>query len=108
MFNVFSYHLSFNAMMLVAVIVFVVGLLGLTARASNLMMVLLFGELMFVGILLAFMVFSRYLGDSSGQLYSMLILGAIAVESAVGMVLVLTTFQVKGSIDFSTLKCLRG
>lgn len=108
MFNVFSYHLSFTAMTVVALIVFVVGLLGLTARASNLMMVLLFGELMFVGVLLAFMVFSRYLGDSAGQLYSMLILGAIAVESAVGMVLVLTSFQVRGSIDFSKLKCLRG
>lgn len=89
------------------VVAFGVGCVGITIRAENLLLVLIFGELMLVSVAFGFVAISKYFGDPSGQVFALFLLNSIAVESAVGLVLILNTFRVCGATNFNRLQWLQ-
>jgi len=107
-FNSFSYGIPIGAMSGFFLLLFSVGCIGLGFRATNLLALVVFGELLLVSGMLGFAALSRYYGDPSGQLFALLILNAIAVESSIGLVLILNTFKVAGVIYCQNLNALRG
>lgn len=78
---------------------FIFGIFGLAHRVDNLLMVLLFGELVFVGLFFSFIVVSKGLGSFVCQVYGLFILNAAAVESAVGLVLILNSYRTCGFVE---------
>jgi NADH-quinone oxidoreductase subunit K len=83
------------------------GLVGLGFFSSNALSAIIFGEVLFVGLVAAFTICGRLLGYSNGPLYSLIILTIAAIETSVGMVLILTVFKVKSSIEYESLQQLR-
>lgn len=84
------------------------GLLNLFILSTNLLVTLLFAELMFVGFFIAFATTAVQLGDSSGLGFSLYLLCSAAVDSAIGLILILNTFKLNKSVSFSRLVTLRG
>ena len=65
-------------------------------------------ELILLAVNLNFIVFSVFLDDLLGQVFSLLILTIAAAESAVGLAIVVIYYRVRGSILIENLAVIRG
>lgn len=75
----------FNILIISSTIVFVLGVIGLILNRHNLLVILMSIELMLLGVNLNFIIFSTYLDDFLGQIFSLYILTVAAAESAIGL-----------------------
>lgn len=90
-----------------AILLFSVGVLGVLFRRS--MIVLLMSiEIMLNAVNLLLVVFSVYHEDSAGQVFVFFSMAVAAAEVAVGLSILVSIFRNAGSIDFATLRNLKG
>jgi NADH-quinone oxidoreductase subunit K len=82
-----------------------IGLLGVYLNFRNLFLALLGIELMLLSINLNFSLYSIYLNDIIGQLFSIFILTVAASEAAIGLaILIIIFFKTKNIITNEILK----
>jgi len=79
-------------------IVLFFGLIGLTFNRRNFLVALMCIELILLSININFLVFSMYLDDFYGHLFSLFILTVAAAESAVGIALIITYYRLRNNI----------
>ncbi len=65
-------------------------------------------ELMLLAVNLNFLIFSAYLDDLIGQLFSLLILTVAAAESAIGLALLVIYHKTRGNIQIEYMNQLKG
>jgi NADH-quinone oxidoreductase subunit K len=88
-------------------ILFTLGVFGIFLNRKNVIVILMSIELMLLSVNVNFVAFSSFLGDLTGQVFSMFILTVAAAEAAIGLAILVVFFRNKGSIaveDISTLK----
>ncbi|MDP6612818.1 MAG: NADH-quinone oxidoreductase subunit NuoK [Candidatus Hydrothermarchaeota archaeon] len=92
--------------LVLSALVFGIGVAGvLTAR--NGIKLLMCIELMLNAANINLVVFSRYLGDISGQVFAVFVISIAAAEVAVGLAIVLMIYRIHGTIDFQKIKEMR-
>lgn len=91
-----------------AFLAFFSGFIGMSWRATNVLLVIVFNELMLVSLVFGFYVLSRFYGNSGGTVYPLFILNAAAAESATALAIILTLFQTTKTVSFFDIKNLRG
>jgi NADH-quinone oxidoreductase subunit K len=64
-------------------------------------------ELILLSLNLNFIVFSIYLDDLYGQIFSLFILTVAAAESAVGLAIVIVYYRTRGGVSINQLALLR-
>ncbi len=96
-----------NAYMLVAAILFALGLIGFLAR-RNLIVMFLSTELMFQGVILNLVAFGLLHRQLSGQAFAMFLLVIAAVEAGLALGLVVLLFRRKGTLDADAWRTMRG
>lgn len=90
-----------------SILLFSIGILGVLFRRS--MIVLLMSiEIMLNAVNLLLVAFSVYHQDTAGQVFVFFSMAVAAAEVAVGLAILVSIFRNAGSIDFSTLKNLKG
>lgn len=94
--------------LMLASILFVVGVFGIFLNRKNVIVILMSIELMLLAVNINFVAFSAYLGDLTGQVFSMFILTVAAAEAAIGLAILVTFFRNKGSIAVEDLSKLKG
>jgi len=97
----------FEYNLVLAMIVFSLGLIGVLFR-RNLLFVLMSIELMLNAVNLVFVSASTYLGDSSGQIMVVFIIMTAVCEAAVGLSMVVTLFKQYRTIKSDFYRVLRG
>ena len=65
-------------------------------------------ELMLLAVNLNFLIFSAYLDDLIGQLFSLLALTVAAAESAIGLALLVIYHKTRGNIQIEYMNQLKG
>lgn len=65
-------------------------------------------ELMLLAVNLNFLIFSTYLDDLTGQLFSLLILTVAAAESSIGLALLVIYYRTRGTIAIEYMNLLKG
>ena len=65
-------------------------------------------ELMLLAVNLNFLIFSAYLDDLTGQLFSLLVLTVAAAESAIGLALLVIYHKTRGNIQIEYMNQLKG
>ena len=95
-----------NHYLILSAALFVLGFAGVVAR-RNLIIALMSIELMLNGVNLSFVAFSRYLGDSQGQLAAFFIIVLAAAEAAVGLAIIILIFRRRGSVQSTDLTDLK-
>jgi NADH-quinone oxidoreductase subunit K len=65
-------------------------------------------ELLLLSINLNFVIFSIYLDDLYGQLFSFFILTVAAAESAVGLAIIIIYYRIRGNILITQKAALKG
>jgi len=75
------------------------GLFGVIFNRRNILIILMSIELMLLGLNLNFILFSVYLDDLYGEIFSFFILTIAAAESAIGLAVIIVYFRIRGNID---------
>ena len=65
-------------------------------------------ELMLLAINFDFILFSIYLGDRLGQVFSLFILTVAAAESAIGLAILVAFYRSRGTLSVESLSLLKG
>jgi NADH-quinone oxidoreductase subunit K len=100
--------MSLSHYLIVAGILFVIGLAGLFANRRNILIMLMSIELMLLAVNTNFIAFSSYLNDVSGQVFVFFILTVAAAEAAIGLAILVVLFRNRRSLDIEQLDTLKG
>jgi NADH-quinone oxidoreductase subunit K len=90
----------------VGAIMFVIGLVGFVTR-RNLIVMFLCTELMFQGVLINLIAFSRYNGNLAGQAFVIFVLVIAASEASLALGLVVLLFRQKNTLDAEAWRDLK-
>ncbi len=100
--------ISLSHYLILAAILFAIGIVGIFLNRKNLIVLLMAIELMLLAVNLNFVAFSHYLNDLSGQLFVFFILIVAAAESAIGLAILVVLFRNLSSIHVEDLDTLKG
>jgi NADH-quinone oxidoreductase subunit K len=73
----------------------------------NILILLMCIEMMLLSLNLNFIVFSVYLDDLYGQIFSLFILTVAAAESAIGLAIIIIYYRLRGSILMDQISVLK-
>ncbi len=94
--------------LIVAGIVFVLGMAGIVLNRKNLIVILMCIELILLAVNTNLVAFSQYMQNTSGQVFVFFILTVAAAESAIGLALLVLVYRNRGSIQVDSLHSLKG
>lgn len=94
--------------LILAAIVFCLGLTGILLRRKNVINLLMSIELMLLAVNTNFIAFSHFRHDISGQVFVFFILTVAAAEAAIGLAIVILVFRNRQTIDVSDLNEMKG
>jgi NADH-quinone oxidoreductase subunit K len=100
-------NVSIEHYLVLSAILFIIGAYGVIIR-KNLIIVLMSLELMLNAANLAFIAFSKALGDMTGHVFMIMSLTVAAAEVAVGLSLVVAIYTHRETLDIDVLKMLKG
>ena len=89
-------------------VLFALSVIGIYLNRRNLIVLLMAIELMLLAVNLNFVAFSHYLGDMAGQVFVFFILTVAAVESAIGLAILVVLFRNRSTINVDELDTLKG
>ena len=89
-----------------SVALFCIGVLGVLFR-RNAIIIFMCVELMLNAVNLLMAAFSRYFGDTGGQVFVFFVMAVAAAEVAVGLAILVTIFRNIHSVDIDDLKALK-
>jgi NADH-quinone oxidoreductase subunit K len=96
--------IDINYILIVLVVLFFIGILGLVLNRKNILITLMALELILLSVNLNFVVFSVYLDDIVGQIFVLFILTIAATESSIGLALLMVYFKLKQNIQMEKIK----
>lgn len=88
--------------------IFIIGILGLFFVKKNIIIILMSIELLLLSTSINFIVFSIYLDNVTGQIFSIFILTVAAAESALGLAILVVYYRIKGIISINFIKTIKG
>ena len=94
--------------LVVAAILFALGVVGIIANRKNLIVMLMAVELILLSVNINFVAFSSYLGDLVGQIFAMFVLTVAAGEAAIGLAILVIYFRGRGTISVGDVNRLKG
>ena len=91
-----------------ATVLFCISIAGIFINRKNVIVLLMCIELMLLSVNMNFVAFSRFLGDSAGQVFVFFILTVAAAEAAIGLAILVTLFRNRRTINVAELDTLKG
>ena len=92
----------------VAAILFTIGVAGIIVNRKNIIIILMSVELILLAVNINLVAFSSFLGDLTGQVFSLFILTVAAAEAAIGLAILVTYFRNRGSIAVDDVNMMKG
>jgi len=86
---------------------YIFSLIGLVINRRSILITLMCIELILLSVNINFIVFSLYLDDFYGQIFSLIILTIAAAESSVGLAIIITYNRIRNSILINQKNTLR-
>jgi len=98
----------FKEYLILAIILFFLGLIGILLNRKNIIIMLMSIEIILLSTTFLFIIFSVYLDDIIGQVFSLYILTVAAAESAIGLAILVAYYRLRGSIAVRYLNVMKG
>jgi len=89
-----------------SVILFVLGAAGFVIR-RNIVTIFMCIELMLNAANLAFVAFSRHLGNLDGQIFAFFVIVVAAAEAAVGLAIIIAIYRNRGSLNIEDVDSMK-
>jgi len=87
-------------------ILFVIGAVGVLTK-RNAIIALMCVELMLNAANINFVAFSSYMGDATGQIFTLFSIAIAAAEVAVGLAIILNLYKARDTINLDEINLLR-
>lgn len=100
--------LTLTHFLVLAAILFAIGVLGIFLNRKNVIVLLMSIELMLLAVNFNFVAFSHYMSDTAGQIFVFFILTVAAAESAIGLAILVVLFRTLRTINVEDLGSLKG
>ena len=94
--------------LILGAILFALSVVGIFLNRKNVVILLMAIELNLLAANMNFIAFSRYLGDSAGQVFVFFILTVAAAEAAIGLAILIVLFRNRNTINVDDLDLLKG
>ena len=94
--------------LVVAAILFTMGVLGIFLNRKNLIVILMAIELILLAVNINLVAFSAFLNDLVGQVFAMFVLTVAAGESAIGLAILVIYFRGRGTIAVDDVNRMKG
>ena len=101
-------EISLAHYLIVAAILFSLGIFGIFLNRKNVIVILMSIELMLLAVNINFVAFSSWLGDLTGQVFTVFILTVAAAEAAIGLAILVIFFRNRGSIAVEDINVMKG
>jgi NADH-quinone oxidoreductase subunit K len=92
----------------VAAVLFVIGIFGLFLNRKNIIIILMSVELILLSVNINLVAFSAFLGDLTGQVFTLFILTVAAAEAAIGLAILVCFFRNRGTIAVEDVNVMKG
>jgi len=94
--------------LIVAAILFTLGVAGIVLNRKNIIVILMSVELILLSVNLNFVAFSSSLGDLTGQVFALFVLTVAAAEAAIGLAILVVFYRNRGTIAVEDINSLKG
>ncbi|BEP30735.1 MAG: NADH-quinone oxidoreductase subunit NuoK [Wolbachia endosymbiont of Drosophila biauraria] len=92
-------EIGLNHFLIVAAILFTVGVCGIFINRKSIINILLSIEILLLAININLVTFSAFMNDIVGQIFVMFVLTVAAAESGVGLAILVVYYRSRGNID---------
>jgi NADH-quinone oxidoreductase subunit K len=100
--------ISLSEYLIVAAILFGLGIAGIIINRKNIIVLLMSVELLLLAVNTNFIAFSHFLGKNTGEIFVFFILTVAAAEAAIGLAIMVVLFRKIKSIEVEQLDTLKG
>lgn len=97
-----------NKFLILAVVLFFLGLCGIMLNRKNIIIILMSIELLLLAVNFNFVIFSVILDDMLGQIFAFFVLTIAAAESAIGLAIYVVYFRIRGTVSIEYINLLKG
>ena len=87
---------------------FMIGACGILTNRQNMISILMSIELMLLAVNINFVAFSSYIGELTGQVFTIFVLTIAAAEAAIGLAIIIQFFRDKGTVEISSANEMKG
>ena len=97
-----------NNYLVVAAILFTLGIAGIILNRKNIIVILMSVELILLSVNINLVAFSTQLNDITGQVFALFVLTVAAAESAIGLAILVVFFRNRGTIQVEDVNVMKG
>ena len=101
-------EIGLNHYLVLAAILFTLGICGIFLNRKNVIVILMSVELMLLAVNINFVAFSAFLHDMVGQIFTMFVLTVAAAEAAIGLAILMVYFRNRGTIAVEDINMMKG
>jgi NADH-quinone oxidoreductase subunit K len=94
--------------LVVAALLFTIGVIGIFINRRNIIVILMAIELMLLAVNINFVAFSVYQHNLIGQIFTMIVLTVAAAEAAIGLAILVVYFRNRGDIAVEHANMMKG
>ena len=102
------FEIGLSHYLVVAAILFSLGIFGIFMNRKNVIVILMSVELMLLAVNINLVAFSVELGDLVGQVFALFVLTVAAAEAAIGLAILVVFFRNRGSIAVEDIHAMKG
>ena len=89
-------------------VIFSIGVIGIFLNRKNIIVILMSIELILLAVNINLVSFSIYLGDLTGQVFTLFILTVAAAEAPIGLAIIVVYYRNAGTIRVEEIDKLKG
>jgi NADH-quinone oxidoreductase subunit K len=94
--------------LIVASLLFTLGIFGIFLNRRNVIIILMSIELILLAVNINFVAFSSFLHNMTGQVFAMFVLTVAAAEAAIGLAILVVYFRNRGTIAVEDINLMKG
>ena len=100
--------IELSQFLIVSALLFTIGVIGIFLNRKNVITILMAIELILLAVNINLIAFSYYLGDLTGQIFSLFVLTVAAAEAAIGLAILVIYNRNAGNIEIEKISALKG
>ena len=102
------FEINLGHYLTLSAIIFNIGVAGIFLNRKNIIVILMSIELILLAVNINLVSFSVFLGDLTGQIFTLFILTVAAAEAAIGLAIIVVYFRNAGTIRVEEIDKLKG
>ena len=100
--------IELSQFLIVSALLFTIGVIGIFLNRKNVITILMSIELILLAVNINLVAFSYFLGDLTGQIFSLFVLTVAAAEAAIGLAILVIYNRNAGNIEIEKISSLKG